>query len=1222
VLEDRLDRVTRCGRLQAEGEQARALPCEDEVLCPHCARHAAARIAHHATDTWGTVTAVRLTGPPGDLDALRRLRTSEYERVESGHEPRWVEGYDHVWFFFLEGDRASAERRFEGQLVRLVGRQVGEELLRTWLSVHEAATALADDKDSLATFGWLQSARPQRTGGGPEACRLLSWPEDSRSASAVPVSSAQRPEPTARRERRLPDPAPRPPVLEAVDLGYESAEEALSRLGTALTIVETMSDERPENMTWQRDVLRNHVQISQALRALDRPQDALAQCQKATDRAEKVRVYDPTHFEFQRTLTRLFAELGFVLTTLGQRRNAAAALRECLAESERLSRLAPNPDDPELQQELFDSRRRLGDTLLRLGDADGALRACAHVIDAAERLARSRGEQVEAQRDLALSYELAGDAYRARGDHPSALEAYRESFSGYEVIMGLDRDDPQLQRDLHRIRTRIGRALAQIGELPEAAVAHRRALSVAAKQSALHANDLDWQRSVAESHAQLGETLRAQGDLKGAYEALRAAMMAQESVCRAATADEIPDERELLVIRIAVGDVLLDQGDVAGAHATFRGALPMAEKLVELDPDHPYHRRDLCICHERIGDTGLRQGAVSGALKAYEEAAAIAGGLATAGPRESAYPLQRRDVADSVERLGDALLASDDERGAEQAYLQALAARMELAERDPDDADAQRQLFLTQLDLGGVHERDGRLPAAYELYESACAVAKDLAALNFTDSRRRQDLAIAHERAGDTLLAQADLPHALEAYQTCLRLRRVLVNEAGTDGLRLRDLSVTHERLGDVSLARGDTQEALAQYRASLALRELMLKLESAEEGWTFDQAIARWKIGEALAAEREIDGALEACFQAHDQLERLTRVEPDRMAWREAHANCRRRIDDLVKLREQLAGSPIRALERRVRKNARRFEVMALVTQLGHMGYEFEDIIFRSHLSMISQSSLVYDVEFVGHPVQQAVVTLNLGLLTPDSPLPSYYHRFLETQNIDEDAFVSFLRFFDHGVLQAYLRAVYPERDATLFPDWERTKHQQLQLLAPRSQATLYWIFQQAFPELGLELRRSKLGRKLNVNSSRLGRCTLGGNTSLGGRTAIAVTGYDVLLYTDEEYTATDVAWGEEAKHRLEEIVFPAICETDLVLSVQLIIRTQRGWAQLKHGSYLGFDRVRGDVSTARVVVIHQGEVPNADLLRLRAQARSSMGMRLGGGADRDADLPVIITD
>lgn len=279
--------------------------------------------------------------------------------------------------------------------------------------------------------------------------------------------------------------------------------------------------------------------------------------------------------------------------------------------------------------------------------------------------------------------------------------------------------------------------------------------------------------------------------------------------------------------------------------------------------------------------------------------------------------------------------------------------------------------------------------------------------------------------------------------------------------------------------------------------------------------------------------------------------------------------------------------LERRIAEDVGRFDIIALLDLLAELGYRQDDIFFESNISTASQARLLHAIEFRKEPIEQVIVTVNLGLLGPQGPIPSYFHSALETGAVDEEQFTTFLRFFDHVLIQRFILSAYPERDPSIFKDWEETKRCYLDIVGLTSLTTLHWLFQGVFPELGVDVNHGVARRELMTEGVRLGTTKIGDGTALGGKSAVPVRSVEVRLICEEDETSTGRPWAEEARQRLTTGIFPILEHTTLELWITLVIRSQRGFAQLRQGSYLGFDRIRGGAERHRVVLVHKGQVP-----------------------------------
>jgi hypothetical protein len=300
------------------------------------------------------------------------------------------------------------------------------------------------------------------------------------------------------------------------------------------------------------------------------------------------------------------------------------------------------------------------------------------------------------------------------------------------------------------------------------------------------------------------------------------------------------------------------------------------------------------------------------------------------------------------------------------------------------------------------------------------------------------------------------------------------------------------------------------------------------------------------------------------------------------AAAAAPREIAEREALRTEAAAAPKDPIAEAARRIAE-FDVAALLDLLAHHGCRREHLILKSHSTETSQATLLHHLEPRPEPFR-AALTLNLGLLGPQTPLPSYFFQLLGSDDVDEESLIAFLGFFDHLLVGAFLASIYPENDPTVYRSFEVTKRHYLSLLGLRSTSALHWLFQSIFPELGTTVVPATLARRVKVEPARIGKTALGDGSTLGGTTMVPVPGFEITLFCDEEYTSTDNPWADEGKRRLEDVLFPVLRDLDLDLKVSLVIRSRRAWARLGRGSYLGFDRLRGGVERNRVVVIFKG--------------------------------------
>lgn len=286
-------------------------------------------------------------------------------------------------------------------------------------------------------------------------------------------------------------------------------------------------------------------------------------------------------------------------------------------------------------------------------------------------------------------------------------------------------------------------------------------------------------------------------------------------------------------------------------------------------------------------------------------------------------------------------------------------------------------------------------------------------------------------------------------------------------------------------------------------------------------------------------------------------------------------------------AETSARAIEASVRARAREFTIPALLDVLHALGYRTTEIEYKSNQTAAHKASLIECIEFLTVPHKRVIITVNIGLLGVQSPLPSYFFRLME--QYDTDAMIDFIGFFDHGLLRSRFDALYPERDRAAFPDWEETKALNLKLLGLQSPSTMHWMFQRVFPELAVQAKRWVQRHTIETERVVLGDASLGEGCALGGAVTLAAGGIEITLYCEEAVTPAGAPWAREASRRLDEVILPLLRTVDLYLNVVLIFQDHKGWARLEKEHFLGFDPVydggKRQAERAQAVLLFSGE-------------------------------------
>jgi len=287
---------------------------------------------------------------------------------------------------------------------------------------------------------------------------------------------------------------------------------------------------------------------------------------------------------------------------------------------------------------------------------------------------------------------------------------------------------------------------------------------------------------------------------------------------------------------------------------------------------------------------------------------------------------------------------------------------------------------------------------------------------------------------------------------------------------------------------------------------------------------------------------------------------------------------------------------EQEVFANAQRYDLAALIAALRGLGYSDDAIEFRSNQTTLHQAAVIDSVCFLREPSPRAIVTVNLSLLSPQSPLPTYFQKILEEES-SSSTLSGFLNFFSHRLIRGDVLGMFPDRDPSLFQNFSQTKRQLLSLLGWRSLSTTHWIFQSVFPELEVAIRRTVLARTLRTRGLILGEWTLGDGSVAGGTATVPTSAIGVTLYCDEPVTGTGEPWGNAAKSRLHGLLFPLLRSHGFFLEVQLVFRDQSSFLVLSEGRFLGYEPIYAgegppepDTRSCRTVILWSGELPSRE--------------------------------
>ncbi|HVG59704.1 MAG TPA: hypothetical protein VNA24_14200 [Hyalangium sp.] len=286
--------------------------------------------------------------------------------------------------------------------------------------------------------------------------------------------------------------------------------------------------------------------------------------------------------------------------------------------------------------------------------------------------------------------------------------------------------------------------------------------------------------------------------------------------------------------------------------------------------------------------------------------------------------------------------------------------------------------------------------------------------------------------------------------------------------------------------------------------------------------------------------------------------------------------------------------LEEQIAERIQDFDVPALLELLSQLGYGEKEIEFRSHRSAAHQGQLLQSIEFIEEPARRVIITANLGLLTVQTPLPSFF--FQQMDRLDQDMMEAFIGFFDDLLLRERFRGLFPERDPSVLPRWEEEESlvNRLTLLRLASPSSLHWLFSKVYPEAEVLVRRDPRRQRMEAPNLLLGFTLLGEGPPMGGFSNVPMGGMEAWIYLDEAATGSGAPWATEAQRRFNQDILPRLAEVNLSLTVYLVIRELHGYARLHPRSYVGFDPIKRQrplpEEPPKVIILFSGLTSESD--------------------------------
>lgn len=325
-------------------------------------------------------------------------------------------------------------------------------------------------------------------------------------------------------------------------------------------------------------------------------------------------------------------------------------------------------NSPGLQLGLASAYERIADVLKVQGDLDGTQAGLRTALAIRQHV--QRASDFSGMLNLALLFNALGELLQSRGEFAIALATLEQGLGIAQRAAPEDKFDPQQQYGLSRIYNSIGDLLGATGREPERLEYFEKALAIRKRLVEQDPNNTEWQRMLSWSHGFVGDSFQAQKDYAAALANYQTSLSLRQTLV-----DRYPDntlwQNDLAWMHGYIGEVLFAQGKNDEALDQYSSAHNTFKKLATSDAFNKRWQRDLAWSLKGIGQTQTHLGQLHQAVHNLEMAIQLLEPAVKASPNQADW---RRGLANTYQRLANALRATGDLTAASQRYASALSA--------------------------------------------------------------------------------------------------------------------------------------------------------------------------------------------------------------------------------------------------------------------------------------------------------------------------------------------------------------------------------------------------------------------------------------------------------------------------------------------------------------------------------------------------------------------
>lgn len=274
----------------------------------------------------------------------------------------------------------------------------------------------------------------------------------------------------------------------------------------------------------------------------------------------------------------------------------------------------------------------------------------------------------------------------------------------------------------------------------------------------------------------------------------------------------------------------------------------------------------------RFGEPSETDSPVESALQFYQRSLEIFERIAESDPENFGA---QRDLSVPHEKMGNVFLQTGRTKEALEQFKNCLSIRQKLATSQPQDPRAQSDLSYAHNKIGDIHFQVGELDSAIEEFQISLAISKKLVENSPEYSRAFLNLSVAHDKLGTVLLRNQQIDEALDNYRSSLEIRETIAVREPNSNQAKRNLSTAFNKIGEVLLVSGKPKEALTEFEQSLEIRKRLANSDPNDLVLQQNVAASQQYLGDALLKLAKVDDAVQSYQKSFNILTKLSKLNP-----------------------------------------------------------------------------------------------------------------------------------------------------------------------------------------------------------------------------------------------------------------------------------------------------------------------------------------------------------